>query len=110
MGATSKPRLTPEQKIAALEQEIADRKAAAAERAKAVAGAKKHELLQVEERITLSTKKLEELEGWFHDNNIDIESTVAVAPVKREKPATPATPTTPTTPAAPAPADKKAKA
>lgn len=78
-------RLTPEQKIAALEQEIADRRAKAQNKAANQAAAKKYELEQLEQRIAGLNDKAEEIEKWFEDHGISPLDVTAVAPAKPAK-------------------------
>ncbi len=85
MPPGARTRLTPEQKIAALEQEIADRKAKAEAKARTEAGTKKHQLDQAYAKVQLANDAVDTLEAWFNDNGIDPESVTAVAPVKKEK-------------------------
>lgn len=82
MSDTTKTRLTADQKIAALEQEIADRRAKAEAKASVLAGLKKFQLEQAEAKASAYDTLASELEGWFASNGIDPNTVTAVAPVK----------------------------
>lgn len=85
MAEGTKTRLTAEQKIEALRLEIKEREAKAAEKAQALAGAKRYQLDQAEARIQAASDQADALVTWFQDAGIDPTTVEPVAPVKKEK-------------------------